>query len=226
MKRKQLQFLLTLIFFAAAVALYFMPHGDLRISLAFPAFVLTLGSVCLSPWALTMALLFCAVGDVMGVLGSLPGQMGAFAVGHLFFIFLLGRSVVESRPRVRIWLPAVAVGLAVLFVVGRNVIPVVPGVPLKIGCMVYALLLISVFGLAVMAALAGQQQNTCKPHTIVGWCAVVAAVGAGLFVFSDFVLAWNLFVERVAHARYFIMCTYYSAILLLFVALTVGRMKR
>lgn len=231
MKTTRLQFLFTLVLFAAAVAWFFLPHGNLRFTLAFPAAVLALGSVGLSPWALTAALLFCAVGDVMGILGCFPGQMAGFATAHVFFLLLLVRAVLRLRPRPSVWVP-VAIGvLAALIVVACTVVPGVPGVALKVGCMVYATLLLSVCAFSLMAACVGfrtpptasQPLTAPQPYRVspplAGWQAIAAAVGAAMFVFSDFVLAWNRFVERVPHAHYLIMCTYYAALLLLFLAL-------
>lgn len=220
MKRTRLQFILTLVLFAAAVAVYFLPHGNLRISLAFPAAVLALGSVCMSPWTLTAALLFCAVGDTMGVMGSLPGQMGGFAVGHVFFLLLLGRGVARLQPRTRVWLPVTLTVLAVLALIACKVVPNVPGMGLKVGAIVYATLLLSVCGLSMVAALAGCRREQTVQRPLAGWRAVAVAVGALSFVFSDFVIAWNRFVEHVPNAQYIIMSTYYTALLLLFLALT------
>lgn len=219
MKRNQLLLLLTLVLFVAMVTLYFGPHGNLRYCLAYPAAVLTLGSLFVSPWPLTLALLACTVGDVMGILGSLSGQMGGFAVAHVFFIVLLRRGIVHQHLCLRLWVSVAAIELVSWIVIGCLVAPTIPSVPLKIGCMAYAALLLTVFGLAVIAALARRQAGKAMSVSVASMLAAVAVVGAGLFVFSDFVLAWNLFVEQVSHARYYIMCTYYAALLLLFIAL-------
>ena len=46
------------------------------------------------------------------------------------------------------------------------------------------------------------------------------ALGAVLFVFSDFILAWNKFVEPVTYSRLLIMIPYYAAQWLLFIRST------
>jgi uncharacterized membrane protein YhhN len=46
-----------------------------------------------------------------------------------------------------------------------------------------------------------------------------------LFVFSDFILAWNKFVEPIEHSRILIMTTYYLAQYLLFIRSTPYRVK-
>jgi uncharacterized membrane protein YhhN len=51
------------------------------------------------------------------------------------------------------------------------------------------------------------------------------ALGAVLFVFSDFILAWNKFVDPIEHSRYLIMIPYYLGQLLLFVRSTPYRIR-
>lgn len=46
------------------------------------------------------------------------------------------------------------------------------------------------------------------------------ALGAVLFVFSDFIFAWNLFVEPIHGAGYMIMIPYYMAQWLFFIRST------
>jgi uncharacterized membrane protein YhhN len=45
-------------------------------------------------------------------------------------------------------------------------------------------------------------------------------LGAALFVISDLILAWNLFVEPISHAGAMIMTTYYFAQWLIFIRAT------
>jgi uncharacterized membrane protein YhhN len=51
------------------------------------------------------------------------------------------------------------------------------------------------------------------------------ALGAVLFVFSDFILAWNRFVEPVPYRNYLVLGTYYLAQWLLFIRSTKYRIK-
>ncbi len=46
------------------------------------------------------------------------------------------------------------------------------------------------------------------------------ALGAVLFVFSDFILAWNKFVEPVPHRDYIVLVSYFLAQWLLFIRST------
>lgn len=47
-----------------------------------------------------------------------------------------------------------------------------------------------------------------------------AAIGSFLFVISDSILAWNMFVSTIPHGSDWVMCTYYSA--QLFIAHSIG----
>ena len=51
------------------------------------------------------------------------------------------------------------------------------------------------------------------------------ALGAVLFVFSDFILAWNKFVGPVEHRDLLVMTTYFMGQLLLFVRSTPYRIR-
>ena len=46
------------------------------------------------------------------------------------------------------------------------------------------------------------------------------ALGAVLFVFSDFIIAWNMFVEPVPYRNYLVLVTYYLAQWLLYIRST------
>ena len=46
------------------------------------------------------------------------------------------------------------------------------------------------------------------------------ALGALMFVFSDFILAWNKFVEPIPHRDYLVLVTYFLAQWLLFIRST------
>ena len=46
------------------------------------------------------------------------------------------------------------------------------------------------------------------------------ALGAVLFAFSDFILAWNMFTEPIPYSRYLILIPYYLAQWLLYIRST------
>ena len=51
------------------------------------------------------------------------------------------------------------------------------------------------------------------------------ALGAVLFVFSDFILAWNKFVEPIPYRNYLVLGSYFLAQWLLFIRATPYRIK-
>ena len=65
---------------------------DIPSKVTIPAGLLALASLWLCPWQITLALLFSALGDYMGSVHNFMGQMGFFAVGHIWYIvYFAGR---------------------------------------------------------------------------------------------------------------------------------------
>lgn len=192
--------------FAAAVLLYFSPVTNPYKSLL-PVAILAIFSLWLCPWQMTVALAFSAAGDHFGANGNFLAQMSCFAISHIWFIVFFalryhrkvehdGKLTAKAKGYVAIVLFCASTLLAAAFTL------IIPGVPegiLRIGVSVYACLICTMLTLALL------QRST------------LFAIGAILFVFSDFILAWNLFVEPVPHSALLIMIPYYSAQMLLFV---------
>ena len=72
------------LFLAASLA-FFLPF-EIPHKVTFPVGILTLASLWLCPWQITLALLFSAVGDYFGSCGNFLGQMGSFAIAHVMYI--------------------------------------------------------------------------------------------------------------------------------------------
>lgn len=208
-KVKPVVFVTTGLFLFLA-AVYFLPV-DIPGKLAFPVGVMFLASLWLTPWEITLALLFSAMGDVAGCAGEILWQMGLFAVGHLFYIlFFVKRyfAKVERRDG-KISRRAVAhisvftlCVLAVLAVAFALVVPSMPEGVMRIAGGTYAVIICAMFLMALL------QRSS------------LYALGAAMFVISDLVLAWNLFVEPIESAGVKIMVTYYLAQWLIFVRAT------
>ena len=187
-----------------------IPHKiTLTLGLAFIA------SLWLCPWQISLALLFSALGDYFGSCHIFLAQMGSFALGHIFYIWFFVKrwlTMVEMDKR----LTAKAKGLALLFfflilsllvVVFTRIVPSTPEGIIRTGVCIYAILISTMLYFALM------QRSS------------LYAFGALFFVFSDFILAWNKFVEPVEHSRYLIMVTYYLGQFLLFMRSTPYRVK-
>lgn len=186
------------------VCLYFLPLGIVK--LAFPLAFLTLCALRFASWPMVMAMFFSALGDWMGMSHNFWGQMGAFAIAHVFFIIYFCKALRENEASDGKWWKWSVVGVYGLMV-GGFIVPCVQGV-LQVGVSVYMGLILAMCGCAWM-----QKNRYC-------------AWGAWLFVFSDTILAWNKFVSPVEYAGYFIMVPYYLGQWMLFVTSIAPKVKK
>ena len=198
----------TALFFVLAV-LFFLPVA-IPHKLVFPVALLFLVSLWLTPWQICAALFFSALGDWFGTCGNFIGQMSSFAVAHLFYIwFFIKRYLTKVEhdkkltARAKGYLAMLIVCVSALLTVAFTV--VAPGAPaglVLIGVCIYAV----VISLMMIGGML--QRNT------------LYALGALMFVFSDFILAWNKFVEPVPYRNYLVLGTYFLAQWFLFVRST------
>ena len=202
-------------FLLAAVWFFFpvgKPEGEnllFALRLALPAIVLVVGGIGLLPCLMTIGFCFCAIGDAMGVIGSFEGQMGGFAVAHICFICQFSKDFRQSRPKTAVLVITSLFCLLPLAIAALRVIPSVQNLPIRIGCVVYALLLIGTVWTSIVRAASYRGRGMSFP--------LIAALGAILFLVSDFTLSWNKFTARIPHASLYIMITYYAALQFLFI---------
>ncbi len=195
------------LFLCAAV--FFFTPAELAHKIMIPAGILTVASLWLCPWQISLAFLFCTLGDYAGSCGSFIGQMGFFATGHVFFIlYFVGRyfkKVERDRKltgKAKGYLAMVVFcTLALLCVVFFRI---APGAPAGIRIILCAYSLI----ISAMLISALLQRSS------------LFALGAVLFVFSDFIIGWNRFVEPIPYGTYLIMVPYFLAQWLLFIRST------
>lgn len=195
--------------FLCASVFFFMPV-DLAHKITIPVGILTVASLWLCPWQMTMAFLFSALGDYMGSCHNFLGQMGFFAVGHIWFIiYFFQRYFSKVEPDRKLTGKAkgyltivIFCTLALLSVVFFKIAPDAPAGIIRIGVCIYACLI------STMMVMALLQRSS------------LFALGALFFVFSDFILAWNKFVEPVPHRDYLVLVTYFLAQWLLFIRST------
>lgn len=195
--------------FICACLVVFLPVGIAH-KITIPVGILTLASLWLCPWQITLALLFSAIGDYMGSCGQFIGQMGFFAAAHIMYVIYFIRRYLEKVERDRkLSMKAKGYLAMVCFcVVGLlavcffKIAPQAPEGIIKTGLILYTII---ISAMLVMALL---QRSS------------LFALGAVLFVFSDFILAWNMFVEPVPHSSYMILVPYFLAQWLLFIRAT------
>lgn len=197
------------VLFLCACLVFFLPV-EIPHKITICTSILTVASLWLCPWQITLALLFSTLGDHMGSCGNFLGQMGFFALGHVFYIIYFTdryfRRVEPDRKltgKAKGYLAMVVFcAIALLAVAFFKIAPGAPAGIIRIGVCIYACLI------STMMVTAMLQRSS------------VFALGAILFVFSDFILAWNKFVEPVPYRHYLVLVSYFLAQWLLFVRAT------
>lgn len=194
------------ILFLTACILYFTSCG-IPHKISIPAGLLAIAALWLCPWQMMLAFAFSAAGDYFGSCGNFLAQMGCFAVSHIWFVIYFAlryhRKVEHDRKltaRAKGFAAMTLLCTAALLGVALAIIaPEAPAGILRIGVSVYACLICAMLALALL------QRSS------------LFALGAVLFVFSDFILAWNMFVETIPYSGLLIMIPYYAAQWLLFI---------
>lgn len=200
--------------FVALTVLFFLPVS-IPHKLAFPVFTLFLAGLWLIPWQMCLAMLCSALGDYMGTCGNFIGQMGFFALAHIWIIvYFIKRYRNKVEPDRK--LTAKAKGYAamvlicvciLLYIAFSRIMPGAPAGIERTGASCYAVIICTMLTLGLL------QRSS------------LYALGAVLFVFSDFILAWNRFVEPIPYRDYLVLVTYFLAQWLLFVRSTQYRIR-
>ena len=200
--------------YAIACMVFFLPI-EIPHKITICTSILTLASLWLCPWQMTLALLFSTLGDHFGSCKDFMGQMGFFALGHVWFVtYFISRYIKKVEKdrkltgKAKGYLAMVSFcAIALLTVVFIRIVPEVPQGVMKIGVCIYAVLICSMLVTAML------QRSS------------IFALGAILFVFSDFILAWNKFVEPVPYRNYLVLVPYFTAQWLLFIRATKYRIS-
>jgi uncharacterized membrane protein YhhN len=146
----------------------------------------------------------------MGSCHNFLGQMGFFALGHVFYVTYFAKryfcKVEKDRKltgKAKGYMAMVIFcALTLLAVAFTRIAPEAPAGIIRVGVCIYATLI------SIMMVMAMLQRSS------------LFALGAVLFVFSDFILAWNKFVEPVPYRHYLVLVSYYLAQWLLFIRAT------
>ena len=202
---KSAVYAVTLAFVCLAV-LTFVPV-DIPHKIFFAVSLLFVASLWLTPLEITAALAFSALGDLAGSCGVLLAQMGLFAVAHILYIVYFIRRFIRKGTKMTAKMKGFVMMLGIcicsmLILIFMKVVPAAPEGLVRIGTGIYAIII------CIMLMTALMQRSS------------LYALGALLFVISDFALAWNMFIEPIPHASLVIMSTYYAAQWLLFVRAT------
>lgn len=200
--------------FLCMAAIFFLPI-DIPHKVAFPLIILSIAGLWLLPWQMLLAMIFSAAGDYMGSCGNFIGQMGFFALAHVWLIsFFINRYLrkverdgkLTAKAKGFLAIMTFCVGVVLVFAL-TNITSHAPEGVIRIGTQIYAVIICTMLMMALL------QRSS------------LYALGAVLFVFSDFILAWNKFVEPVPYRNYLVLGTYFLAQWLLFIRATPYRIK-
>lgn len=190
--------------------IFFIPGIRIEGKIALPMLCLFVAGLWLCPWQMCAAFAFSAAGDYLSSCGCMIGQIGAFAAAHLmmvwYFLVRYFAKVEHDRKltgKAKGFLAMVAFCALVLLAV--SFFKIAPGAPagvIRIGVCIYSVIIC-----AMMVSAMLQRSS-------------LFALGAILFVFSDFILAWNLFAETIPNADLMVMIPYYLGQWLLFIRST------
>nr|WP_124221556.1 lysoplasmalogenase [Aquisalibacillus elongatus] len=138
-------------------------------------------------YAVIIGLVFSAIGDV--TLHWFIVGLSAFLIAHVFYLIGFLTQWRTSFVRSITIVPFIIYS----YILGNGILQSITDNTLVIPVMVYIIVITAMAWAAVMA------RN------------VYAIIGALLFVISDSILAWNMFVTNVPYSGIWIMTTYYSA---------------
>lgn len=164
---------------------------------AIPAACLAVGVFLTLPrtrfrWIVAIGLAFGAAGDLLLELDAFVPGLVAFLIGHLLYVVAFVR--LSSKPALLVAVPYLVVGVLLTVFVAEG------ADDLLVPVIAYAVV-ISAMGWRA-AALVG-----VVPTRV----AVPLAVGAGLFIVSDALIAIDRFRSEIPGAAWWIMLTYLSA---------------
>lgn len=187
----------------AAVAICFAILYFLPVSIPFKICLvvgtLTIGSLGSLSWLMCLAFAFSCTGDAMGAAHNFLMQMLFFMFTHISLIafFTSGlkgkKKILDARG-----VTGLAIILCILIIAFTMIVPNAPEGIIRTGCVTYAVLI------GLMCWLACLQGNK------------ILAIGALLFLFSDFVLAWNKFTSPLQYSGYLILVPYFAGQICLF----------
>lgn len=211
---------LSTVLFLFLSVLYFLPAG-IPFKAVFPVASLAVFSLWLAPFPVSVALIASACGDLMGAAGNFMAQMECFAVAHLFFcvffiqrLFLTGKAsarsfsaVLTAKRMAYLTVTAILVA-AILLMAMICIVPEVPRGVSRAGVAFYSIVISLMFFSALLQR------------------SIFYAAGAFLFVLSDFLLAWDKFVEPVPYGSFMIMIPYFLAQWMLYVRSTKYRVGK
>jgi alkenylglycerophosphocholine hydrolase len=199
-----------LILFMSGLYIFFIPEDPAPLKVTFKLIPMVLIIIYAylhcnpnpkpTQWIILTGLFICMLGDGL-IAGSFIFGLAAFLAGHLFYLFGFTRTWKFSKTRFVMIIPIFCYS----FLISNELVKALienGNSNLVIPVIAYVLVI-----------------------SLMAWSAIMtgnkwAIGGSILFVLSDSILSWNMFVSDVPHSSLLIMSTYYTAQFLL--ALSLG----
>ena len=198
-----------LIFIMSLVYIFIMPKEATFVSVFFKVIPILL--ILLYAWKryqrirehrqIVVGLVVCTIADAAIAFSFLAGLV-VFLLGHVFYVYAFLRASTRKKRSWFVILPYILYASMIGWMLMKAIAE--SGDTLMIGPVIAYMAVISLMGVAA------------------AWTKHFAAiVGSILFILSDTVLAWNLFIEPVPLSHVWIMSTYYSAQFLIATSISV-----
>ncbi|HNT54365.1 MAG TPA: lysoplasmalogenase [Anaerolineaceae bacterium] len=149
-----------------------------------------------------IGLIFSLLGDILLLSHSLFLEgLTAFLLGHIFYIVSF-----NPTPPPLHWVSLLLIagigagGFFIVRTIRRGLLRRASGRKLRLAVVLYG----SVISLMLLSTLFTLLRPEWPPRS-----ALLACVGGALFVFSDSLLAFDRFVQRLPHGRFWVMLTYH-----------------
>jgi uncharacterized membrane protein YhhN len=174
-------------------AYVFKPLATLLVLVLALSFTAAPAAYC---WAVVGGLAFSTAGDIFLMLprDRFIAGLVSFLIAHLLYTFAFSIDAPFGAAAL-LWLPFFAVGSVIVALVWRGIAPRLRGAVVAY--------------VVIIATMAGQAAG--RWHTLGGDAALLAAIGAALFVVSDSALALNRFRAPFRAERALTLGTYWTA---------------
>ena len=178
--------------FLLAVLIYFLPI-PIKFKICLPLAVLAIASLFTLPWQMCACFWTACIGDLFSGLGNFEAQLICFTLSLIFLIFFLLVQFNGIDPKSKQQIIAL---IACLLVFNSAMFLIVPYTPMG---MVRTTVIIYSIVVAFMLYFGIMQWNG------------VLIIAVTLFLFSNYALGWNKFVNSFPNSNFIIMISYYIA---------------
>lgn len=183
--------------FVLTAVLYFIPSITFEYKKSIATGILALVSWFYVPVPMALGFLLSFAGDLFGDMHMFLPQLFSFAAAHVCYIVYFVLSARKMHDK--LFFPRQVIEGALVFAVAIFAVVLrIEALPMQLACTFYGAMICTMMYFATIQR------------------SLIFTFGAVLFVFSDFILAYNRFVSPLEYETYLIMVPYYLAQILLF----------